>query len=233
MKRLALLLLSLSFLYARSQTQVDGQLWLDGELNYVYKLRYTFQDEISVKSLLFGGNRWLSLDMTPAFEYNINEYLDVVSSIPLSYSIQKEFNMYEAGVMVGTRVYFTPFSRPQVRTLIRFENRWNYRDDLDSWDVNNRIRVRGEFIYPINKSVYNTDDLWYSITDAEFFFSINDDVSERFANRMRFRAGAGYRLNYKLRFEALYTCQLSRNTIADHFNNVSNILRLRVKYYFN
>lgn len=227
------LLLLLTVLGGRGNAQqTDGQLWLDGEVNYQYRLKHLFQDEISVKSLLFGGSRWMSFDMTPAYEYNINPYIDIVSSVPLSYTIQEKFNSFEIRAMLGSRIYLTPLKRPQFRVLVRFENRWYYETDTEGWDVNNRIRLRGEFIYPLNREMYNSDDLWYSITDAEVFFSTSQDVSERFANRTRFRVGIGYRLSYKLRFEGLYTLQFSRNTIDDHFNSVSNILRLRMKYYF-
>lgn len=233
MKHVGLLVILLfSLLRLNAQTHSDGQLWLDGELNYIHKLRYTFQDEMSIKSLLFGGSRWIAFDMTPAFEYNINHHFDIVSSVPLSYTLQKQFNSFEVGVMLGTRYYINQDIRPQFRVLLRMENRWYYKTDTEAWDINNRIRIRGEFIYPINREAYNSDDLWYGITDAEVFLSTNADVSERFANRFRFRIGAGYRLNYRLRFEGFYSMQFSRNTIDEDFNTLSNILRLRIKYYF-
>ncbi len=216
-----------------AQTTSDGQIWLDTELNYTYKLRHLFQDEISYQTLVSGETRWQSINMTPVYEYNVNSYLDLVSGIPLSYTIQdKAMSTFEVRTMVGARIYFTPYKRYQTRLLSRWEYRWSYDHESDSWETGNRFRFRGEFLYPINRPSFYSDNMWYTITDAEVFFSSGGDISERFANRTRLRAGIGYRLNYKLRFEAIYTCQISRNTINDNFDAISNILRLRFKYYF-
>lgn len=53
-------------------------------------------------------------------------------------------------------------------------------------------------------------------------FLKSDDVEERFANRFRWRIGAGYRLSYNLRFEFLYMLQQSKNTIDDNFESSDN-----------
>ncbi len=216
-----------------SQTTSDSQLWMDTELNYTYKQRYLFQNEISTQTLLSGGDHWYSINVTPAFEYNVNSYLDIIAAAPLSYTLQQhKINTFEVRAVLGTRIYFTPAKRPQIRLLTRFEERWTHDKSVDSWDIGNRLRLRGEFIYPINKRTYFTDNMWYFIGDAEFFFSTSKDIQERFANRTRFRMGVGYRLNYKIRFEGIYMLQFSRNTIEDKFNSVDNVIRLRLKYYF-
>ncbi len=216
-----------------SQTTSDSQLWMDAELNYTYKQKYLFQNEVSSQTLISGGSHWYSLSSTPAFEYSLNPHFDLISSIPLSYTLQqKKASTFEVGAMVGTRIYFTPALRPQVRLLVRIEERWSRDLALDEWDAANRIRLRGEFIYPINRKSYFEDKMWYLITDAELFLSTTSDIDERFANRTRFRAGAGYRLNYKMRFEGIYMFQFSRNTLNDKFNSIDNIIRLRFKYYF-
>ncbi len=51
------------------------------------------------------------------------------------------------------------------------------------------------------------DKLWYSLLDAEAFIVMDQDVEERFANRFRIRTGIGYRINYGLRLEFMYTLQ--------------------------
>ncbi len=230
---LIILFLLISSLHISSQTTSDAQLWLDAELNYTYKQKYLFQNELSSQTLLSGGSRWYSLNSTPAFEYSLNSHFDLVSSVPLSYTVQDHrLSTFEVGTMLGTRIYFTPARRSQIRALIRIEERWSHDLELDNWDVASRIRIRGEFVYPINKKSYFEDKMWYMISDAELFLSTTSDIDERFANRTRFRIGAGYRLNYKIRFEGFYVLQFSRNTLNDKFNSVDNIIRLRFKYYF-
>ncbi len=226
-------LLLINLMVVRAQTTSDGQLWLDAELNYTHKKRYLFQNELSYQTLLYGGSYWYSLNSTPAFEFNLNPNFDLITAIPLSYTLQgSKMSTFEIRTMIGTRIYLTPTQRPQVRFLVRLEERWVYDNFSDYWDISNRIRLRAEFIYPLNRSSYFEDDMWYLIGDTEVFLTTNGDINERFANRTRFRAGIGYRLSYKLRLEGIYTLQHSRNTIEDDFNSRDNIIRLRLKYYF-
>ncbi len=216
-----------------SQTTSDAQLWMDAELNYTHKNKYLFQNEVSAQTLLAGDGHWFSLSNTMAFEWNLNPHIDLMTSVPFSYTHQQNArSTYEIRTMVGSRIYFTPTLRPQVRLLLRFEERWAYDNNTEEWDIGNRFRIRGEFIYPLNKNSYFEDNMWYGLSYAEIFLSTSKDISERFANRSRFSIGCGYRLTYKLRFEGIYTCQFSRNTIDDDFDSVSNIIRLRLKYYF-
>ncbi len=230
--RYAIVLIACCPMSGFSQVQSDTQFWLDTELNYTFRQRWLFQDELSYQTLISGGSPWYSLNSTATVEYNLNQHLDIVGALPFSYTMQHSgLHTSEIGVMLGTRIYLTPVQRIQVRLLLRFEERWSHDSEIYEWNTNNRIRLRGEVIFPINKSTYFADRMWYTISDTELFLITSKDLSERFSSRTRFRAGFGYRLSYKARFEALYICQLSRNTISDDFN-VSNIIRLRFKYYF-
>lgn len=77
------------------------------------------------------------------------------------------------------------------------------------------------------------DNLWYLILDVEQFVVLDQDVQERFANRFRLRTGLGYRVNYGLRLEFMYTMQRSKNTIDGDFTTSDNIFRFRIKQYLN
>lgn len=214
-------------------TTSDGQLWLDAELNYTYKQRWLFQNELSYQALLWGGSSWSSYNTTPAVEYNISKNLDVLVGVPFSYTKQFEtFNTYEIRAMTGARIYFTPGKRIQARLLVRWEYRWFYDQFASEWDKGNRYRIRAELVVPLNKDSYFVDKLWYLINDMEIFFWYGHDIPERYANRVRMRIGVGYRHNYKFRFEAIYINQDSRNQLDDDFNAHSDIIRLRLKYYF-
>ncbi len=217
----------------KSQSSSDGQLWLNAEFNYVYKVKHLFQDEVSFQSLVFGSPQWYSFSNKLQYEYNINPHFDAITALPLSYTIQsKSLKTFEIRYMIGTRIYFTPTRRLQTKGLIRWENRWSNDNNSDSWDVGNRLRIRGEVVYPLNKNTYYTNNVWYLMGDAEVFLTTKDDIQERFANKTRFRLGAGYRLTYRLRFEAFYACQFSRNTIDNKFDSQNNILEFLFKYYF-
>ena len=216
-----------------SQTNSDQQLWVDAELNYVYQQRFHFKNEVSYQTLVSGGSRWSSINFSPAFEYKLNSHFDLLSAIPFSYTYEHDaLNTFEIRIMAGVRAYLNPQKRTQLRVLVRWEDRWLNDRDNGTWNVGNRFRLRGECIYPLNKQSYSSDNLWYWLSNLELFLTTSKDVPERFANRIRFWSGVGYRLNYNLRFEGMYVWQFSRNTLENKFDLQSNILRLRLKYYF-
>ncbi len=214
-------------------TTSDGQIWFDAELNYTYRQRWLFQNELSFQTLIWGGSHWFSYNTTPDAEYNVNKNLDIICAIPISYTRQTAvLNTFEIRTMLGSRIYFTPTKRIQTRLLVRWEYRWFYDEDTDVWDKGNRFRLRAELVIPLNKDSYFVDNMWYLINDVEIFLWQGAKLPERYANKTRIRLGLGYRLNYKVRFELIYINQDSRNNIEDDFNAHSDIFRLRLKYYF-
>ena len=135
--------------------------------------------------------------------------------------------------MLGTRIHFTPNRRILTRLLLRLEHRQLNYESTNSSESSLRTRIRAESYIPINhKSMYE-DHLWYGVADVEVFIVKDQTIKERFANRYRFRLALGYRLSYTWRFEAMYTLQESRNTIAGDYTTVDQIFRLRVKHYLN
>ena len=47
------------------------------------------------------------------------------------------------------------------------------------------------------------------------------------------RIGVGYRLNYKHRFDLIYTMQSSRNEIEGEFISSDNVIALKYKMFLN
>lgn len=80
-------------------------------------------------------------------------------------------------------------------------------------------------------SKYSGDKLWYLIFDAEAFIVLDQDVKERFANRLRVRCGIGYRLSYNTRFEFVYTLQESKDVLGKGFYTTDHIFQFRLKQY--
>lgn len=136
--------------------------------------------------------------------------------------------------MVGTRIHITPFSRVLTRLLLRLEQRNMHYEETDTEEQSLRGRIRLETITPLNrKTMFDGDQLWYMIADVEAFIPIDQDVKERFANRLRVRIGPGFRLNYTWRFEFVYTLQESYNTISGDLTTIDNLFRFRVKHFLN
>ncbi|MFC5271184.1 DUF2490 domain-containing protein [Adhaeribacter terreus] len=172
------------------------------------------------------------MNATPAYERTISKHLDLLSAFGFSYTNQTSTtDTFEGRLMLGTRFYFSPEKRIQTRLTLRFERRHLYDFGEENWETSHRSRVRGEVIIPLNKPHYSEDEMWYAIADYEYFFVVDKDLNERFANRTRTRFGIGYRHNYNFRFEAIFMHQRSRNQIETGFLTTDNIIRLRIKHY--
>lgn len=212
------------------KAQSNTQLWYEYMLNVPFMNSFNFENAFNYNTVV-GKPKWRSLEYNATLEYSLSANFDLLGSTLISYTAQTEsYNTFELRPMVGTRIFFTPHKRIQTRLLLRLEQR-NFKNmDTKEWDHVLRPRIRGEIIIPINQDSYFKNNLWYVTTDAELLF-VNDDVDERFANRLRLRAGVGYRLNYSMRFEVLYMNQQSKNGIDDDFTSNDNVIRLRLKHF--
>lgn len=215
------------FLRAQSTTK---QFWFEYMLNYPFANSFNLENAFTYSTLL-GDPKWSTYDFVPTLEWSVTAHIDLLAQTTLSYTNQTEsYNTFEVRPALGTRIFFTPHKRIQTRLLLRLEQR-NFKNlETGDWDQVYRPRARGEVIIPINKNSYFQDNLWYAMMDVEALFKV-DDVAERFANRMRFRIGGGYRLNYNWRFEFLYMLQRSKDTIEDEFETADHVFRFRIKQY--
>ncbi len=226
--------ISLTFLFTLPsfflQAQTNEQVWEEYMLNYPFANSFNLENAFAYSTLL-GTPKWRAYDYAATLEWSVTNRIDVIAATALSYTNQTDsYNTFEIRPGLGTRLYFTPNKRIQTRLLLRVEQR-NFKNlDTKEWETQYRPRVRAETIIPINKKSFYEDKLWYALTDVEWLYK-TDEVEERFANRFRWRIGAGYRLSYNIRFEFLYMLQLSKNTIEDNFESSDNIFRLRVKQY--
>ena len=209
---------------------VNEQVWMEYMLNYPFANSFNFENAFTYSTVL-GEPKWRAYDYGATLEWSASSYFDIIGGALVSYTNQtNNYNTLELRPTIGTRLYFTPYKRIQTKLLLRVEQR-NFKNlDTQEWTQQYRPRVRGEVVIPINRKSYFEDKLWYGLTDVEFLYK-TDDVEERFANRFRWRIGAGYRFTYNLRIEFLYMLQQSRNTLEDDFESSDNIFRFRVKQY--
>ena len=193
--------------FSRAQS-TNEQLWFEYMLNYPFANSFNLENAFSYSTLI-NNSRWQAFDYSLTTEWSLGPHIDLIAQGVLSYTNQTEsYNTVELRPVLGTRFYFTPNKRIQTRLLLRVEQR-NFKNlDTQEWENSIRPRIRAEVIIPINQDSYFKDNLWYAIVDAEALF-VDKDVEERFANRFRLRVGAGYRLNYSLRFEFIYMNQQS------------------------
>ncbi len=222
------------FLQTRLMAQQQEQLWLDYQLDYPFKNVYLLEGELSYQTLLSKEDKWRSLNITPTFEYAVFTQLDLIATLPVSYTVQKpDLNTIEIGPMIGGRFYLSQGRRFDIRFLLRLQQRVYYQVEADDIDVSNRIRPKIESWISLNGPNMFADNLWYLILDYEEFIVTDQQLDERYAYHRRARLGLGYRLNYKNRFDLFYARQTSRNEINDDFTRSDNLIQLRYKMYLN
>jgi len=226
--------LSITFLFSLPAVflpaQTNEQVWNEYMLNYPFANSFNLENAFTYSTLI-GSPKWRAMDYSATLEWSATNRIDIITQTIFSYTNQTDtHDTFEFRPVLGTRLYFTPNKRIQTRLLLRVEQR-NFKNlNTKEWEQQYRPRARAETIIPINKDSYFVDKLWYAISDVEWLYK-TDDVEERFANRFRWRIGAGYRLSYSLRFEFLYMLQQSKNTIDDNYESSDNIFRFRVKQY--
>jgi hypothetical protein len=209
----------------------NGQLWFEHMMNYPFANSFNLENAL-VYSTLLNSPRWRAFDYSPTLEYSLAGHIDLTLGATFSYTIQSEdYNTFEVRPVVGTRIFLTKKGRVHTRLLFRMEQRNIENLDTREWQTVVRPRARAEGLIAINKKTLFEDNLWYGIVDAEWFFTVEEDVDERFANRFRMRLGLGYRLNYSSRFEFIYMHQQSKNAIDDEDYTSDNIFRFRYKHY--
>ena len=214
--------------------QKHTQLWLDYQVRYPFGSNYLFDVEASYQKLLLRDSTWRSINLTPKLEYAVATSFDLRVSLPLAYTAQaKGYNSFEVRPTIEGVYYISQNKRVNTAVSVKIEERVFRNVEGDDWETSERVRLKGAALISINGPNLYQDKLWYAIADYEEFFVTDQDLDERYANRRRARIGAGYRLDYKHRFEALYTLQTSRDEVNDEFTGTDNVIQLRYIMYLN
>lgn len=212
----------------------DTQLWLDWQISYPFGARYLVENTFTYQTLLSGGEKWSTLSISPTFEYTAWPAVDLTSELPIGYTRQTDSkSSFEVSPLVGARIHVTQNRRVNFRILPRFQSRNFQSLETGEWELKGRFRLKAEVWVALNKPNLFNDNLWYAFADYEEFIVVDEQVNERYANLRRSKVGAGYRLNYKHRFEAMFTWQYSRDEINDTFSQIDNVFQLRYKMFLN
>lgn len=222
----------LTTLFLAAQTK-STQLWTDFTVNKSLSNNFTFDCEVSYRTVLNNSDKWHSFNIIPRIEKSLGNHWDLLLYVGSINTLQQTGdNTWEIRPGLGVRFHFVPVTKLQVRVLGRIELRNQYTFETSLWSHDLRSRYRLEETYFINGESFAKNHLWYLLSDLELFLTLDKELQERFSNRMLFRLGSGYKLSDRWRFEAIYTYQYSKNTIDGEFSNEDdNILRLRFRYY--
>jgi hypothetical protein len=226
---LGIVIFASTHLYAQINST---QLWTDFTVNKALQKRYSFDCELSYRTILNSSDKWHSVNITPKIEKALGNHWDLLLYLGSINTLQQQnYNTWEIRPGLGVRFHFTPLRKLQIRILGRFEIRNQYTFETRTWDVNFRSRLRLEEIFFINGESFEKNDLWYLLSDLELFYTIDKELEERYSDRLLLRLGVGYKLSDSWRFESICTYQYSKNTITGEFSKDDEvIIRLRFRY---
>jgi hypothetical protein len=232
-----LLLFTIAPFFSNGQDHNENysQLWADFMLQKTFNNGLRYFGEFGPRYLIQEKSGWSSLELGQDLHYNVFWNVDAIGGLLLSYTQQTDttnlYNSYEVRPWLGFRIHFNPNSKLMVNLLSRMEYRNLYYNNAGSVQKSKRLRNRLEFIYSINHPNFYQDKLWYITLDGEWYYPINENPDERFANQGRIRAGLGYRHNYSWRYVIVFMEQFSRNTIDEGFKSSNFIVDLRVHFF--
>lgn len=210
------------------------QLWLDYQLDRPFANQYLFEVSSSYQTLLNSGGSWRNISVQPSVDYLRFTRLELSGGMQLAYTNQRDsIRTAELDPYLAVRYNFSQNTKFNTRATLKMEERIFHTVEDDQWQNSSRTRFKAESWFAINGPNLFQDHLWYIIADYEWFFVLDQQVHERYANLRRGRLGIGYRINYRNRLEVIYTRQNARNEIGAAFESRDNIIQLRYKMYIN
>jgi hypothetical protein len=244
LSRPALVLAALAGTSGPARAETSGQLWGNVVLDFPAGDGLLFELDIEPKVQYSGSETWRAFDLTPAAEFPLNRWIELVGEAGIGKTRQSNaVTSKELTPRAGIRFHFLNnlrtmlpgrhrLGRVGIANLSRVEwrNLW-YSDGTPS-SHESRFRNRIELTTGINHRDLSIDKTLYLVVDYEIFVPLSDDVPERFATKRRTRAGLGYRRDRKYRFEALYIRDGTRETEEGSFGASANIVDFRLKIFF-
>ena len=218
-----------------SDAQAIDQLWFEYSPSYSFASEYKLGMRGSYRTNL-EDPRWRSIEVRLMPEKKLNSHFDLLGSLQFLDTKQyKELTSLEIRPTVGVRWHFLPGKRIASGAMARIEFRNVYKNEAEVWTRTVRPRLRLFASMPLNEQSMSPDRVFYATSFVEFFFQNDDDIQERFSNRLWIRLGLGYKLNKKLKFELLYNRQDSKNTYGDNFEDLTkeNIILFAVRHKLN
>lgn|GEM_PF-691905 len=220
-----------------SGQDVANQIWVGVLPSYTFKNGIRLLGQFDYRGVTNHDDNWARFFNQYNFRITVLNWLDLHTG---SYFLNthhdrdyEELDSWEIRPFVGVRMHLTQNKRINVRNYSRLEKRFFFFYNIGKKDSFIRLRNRLEIISALTKPNLNEDGVLYLNVDGEIFFNVFERPEERFVNLFQSRLGPGYRFNYNWRIETFYIIQLSKNSITDNFKTQSNILSLRLRYYFN
>ena len=175
--------------------------------------------------------RWKTIDLLASPEKKLSKHLDLLGEVQYLETAQYEaVKSSEVRLTLGARLHFTPEHRVQTGLVVEAEQRNILSKATDTWDHTGRGRIKAFTQAPLDQRTMAGDKVLYGLMDFELFLIVDENVQERYANRLRFRSGLGYKFEARYRLELVYMFQESANSIESGYTSNENVLRIIFKH---
>lgn len=227
------------------------QIWLNATPGWSKSHRLYLELDAEAKWQVSEGDRWRNFDLTPLVEFYPAAWIDLEAEATVGNTLQRDgLDTFEVTPRVGVRLRLFsklaphrpgipglksdrfPLTRLGVSTLARIEwrNFWYSDDTPDRHSWRARLRVEGKLA--LNRRTLSENGLVYAIGDAEYYRPLGEGVAETYVNKVRARAGLGYRFSAARKIELLYSRDWNRSSPDAEAAQDSQAFDLRVKLLF-
>lgn len=185
-------------------TSPDKQLWTNYSVrNYIDNWRIWLYNDVSVRYTINNSNSTTFL-YRPKAIINIGNLLEIHPAVDFRYTLNPDLvNEVEIRTWQGIELNWPQVGRILIDHFYRFEQRFHYIENTKEEEIGLRSRYRFRAMVPINKKGI-TDNTFYSILSAEFFFPHDGEITERHANNIRTGLTFGYNFNSRWRTYITY-----------------------------
>lgn len=229
----------------------SSQIWLNLTPGTNVGQRWYLELDVEPKLQVTEGEQWRNLDVTPLVEFYPTDWVDLEAEATVGSTHQRDGgNTFEVTPRVGARLHLfskmapyrpglpglryerLPLTRLGISTLLRLESRNFFFSDGTVNSHQWRARVRLESKVALNRPKLSDDRTLYAMADAEYFAPLEDDVPERYVNKIRVRLGLGYRFPAATKLELLYIRDSNRSSPHAEAAVDAQAFNLRVKLLF-
>ena len=218
----------------RSGAGADFQTWSDIATIYKFSDRWRYDGDQGVRGVLSDSDFTL-VYFRPSVRYRVKPWFTVHGGIRFFKTfIDDNDDTFEIGPWQGLRFVWPKIGSYAVSHYLRLEERmvWQTEGERD-FD----FTVRGRYQLGVRSPNYDilVKNGIYLTGSVELFWNLENQISDRVLNRIRYDIGVGTEVSDAWRVELHYVLQDGReieDLFQDLFSSEEHILRLRLFYTF-
>ena len=220
---------SLSDIHAQEQNITTDHLWFDFYNYFPITEKLEYGGDLGFRHA-FSDFPWSSIYIRPTLSYRWKEKIRFSGGFKFAYTDQNILaNTFEIRPWLGVKIYWPKIRRLTFQHFLRLEQRFILNTRTDDWTSQTRGRYKLGTRVPINNPTI-IDKTFYMPLSVEFFSNTGEDLTERFASKLRLTAGLGYRFDKRWRLEFEYTYQGSRSSRRENFKGSDNLFHLKLRW---